>query len=95
MSEHIDLSNEIQLDLQIKFQEMLMEFENINVEKINEADMSIHDVLWAISSSLMSFVWENLPKEELTEEFLENAVTTMAEAFADKYVFLSENHPKE
>ena len=90
-----NLSNEIQLALQIKFQTMLMEFEEANVAKINEANMSIHDILWAVSSSMMSFVWENLSKEDLTEEFLEGAVTTMAEAFADKYVFLSENHPKE
>ena len=44
--------------------------------------------LWAKISRYLS-------KEDLTEEFLEGAVTTMAEAFADKYVFLSENHPKE
>ena len=94
MSESTDLSNEIQLDLQIKFQTMLMEFEEANIDRIKEADMSIHDILWTVSSSLMSYVWEHLSKEDLTEEFLEGAVTTIAESFGSKYVYLLENHPK-
>lgn len=68
MSEVIDQEKDaklqdLQLELQRVLQTALMQFNEDNAEAITELQPSIHEVVWAMGSSAMSFVYEQVSPE--------------------------------
>jgi hypothetical protein len=99
MSEVIDQEKDaklqdLQLELQRVLQTALMQFNEDHAETLAELQPSIHEVVWAMGSSAMSFVYEQVSPELLTEDVLVSCIETLAGGFADKFEFLKTNYPR-
>lgn len=91
--EQIDEANVLQVELQKAIQVAMMKFEEDNGDAIQSSGMSVHEVMFALGSSTMSFLYENLPVDN--EALFTECFTSLSEGFVDKLGWLRENFPKE
>lgn len=90
----IQTEEELGVELQIALQQCLMQFTQNHYEEIVKINPSLHSMMWAIGSSTMSFVYENLDRA-VADEIARELQETLDFAYNDKLKFLREKYPPQ